>query len=163
MVMWGGWKMLKSEDESRSSKIQHYWDRLDDWEESWRSTGNCAKNWKLTIRRKWYMHNPAATQTTMALWHTNESPNLGQKTRPCRSQKKKKKKGKKKRTCKIVDFAVPADHRIKLKASEKKNTCLDLSWELKKKLWKMKVTIIRIVIGAFGTVTKGLLKRLEGL
>ena len=32
-----------------------------------------------------------------------------------------------------------------------------------KKLWKMKVTIIPIVIDAFGTVTKGLLKGLEGL
>ena len=31
------------------------------------------------------------------------------------------------------------------------------------KLWNMKVTIIPIVIGAFGTVTKGLLKGLEGL
>ena len=27
---------------------------------------------------------------------------------------------KKKRTCRIVDFAVPADHRVKLKESEKK-------------------------------------------
>ena len=32
-----------------------------------------------------------------------------------------------------------------------------------KKLWNMKVTIITIVIGAFGTVTKGLLKGLEDL
>ena len=32
-----------------------------------------------------------------------------------------------------------------------------------KKLWNMKVTIIPIVIGAFGTVTKGLLKSLEDL
>ena len=37
---------------------------------------------------------------------------------------------KKKRTCKIVDFAVPADHRIKLKECEKKY--LDLARELKK-------------------------------
>ena len=29
-----------------------------------------------------------------------------------------------------------------------------------KKLWNMKVTIIPVVIGAFGTVTKGLLKGL---
>ena len=69
---------------------------------------------------------------------------------------------KKKRTCKIVDFAVPADHRIKLKECEKKDKCLDLSRELKK-LWNMQVTIIPIVIGAFGTVTKGLLKGLEDL
>ena len=32
-----------------------------------------------------------------------------------------------------------------------------------KKLWNMKVTIKPIVIGAFGTVTKGLLKGLEDL
>ena len=66
---------------------------------------------------------------------------------------------KKKRTCKIVDFAVPADHRIKLKEYEKKDKYLDLARELKK-LWNMLVTIIPIVIGTFGTVTKGLLKGL---
>ena len=60
------------------------------------------------------------------------------------------------RTCKIVDFAVPADHRIKPKESEKKDKYLDLTRELEKKLWNMKMTIIPIVIGAFGTVTKGL-------
>ena len=32
-----------------------------------------------------------------------------------------------------------------------------------KKLWNMKVTIIAIVIGVFGTVTKGLLKGLEDM
>ena len=69
---------------------------------------------------------------------------------------------KKKRTCKIVDFAVPADHRIKLKEYVKKDKYLDLARELKK-LWNMQVTIIPIVIGAFGTVTKGLLKGLEDL
>ena len=38
----------------------------------------------------------------------------------------------------------------------------DFARELKK-LWNMIVTIIPIVIGAFGTVTKGLLKGLEDL
>ena len=36
---------------------------------------------------------------------------------------------KKKTTCKIVDFAVPADHRIKLKECEKKDKYLDLARE----------------------------------
>ena len=31
---------------------------------------------------------------------------------------------------KFVDFAVPADHRIKLKECEKKDKYLDLAWEL---------------------------------
>ena len=48
---------------------------------------------------------------------------------------------KKKRICKIVDFAVLADHRINLKESEKKDKYLDLARELKK-LWNMKVTIV---------------------
>ena len=64
---------------------------------------------------------------------------------------------KKKRIWKIVNFAVPADHRIKLKECEKRDKYLDLARELKN-LWNMKVTIISIVIGDFGTVTKGLIK-----
>ena len=61
-----------------------------------------------------------------------------------------------------MDFAVPADHRIKLKECENKDQYLDLAREWKK-LWNMKVTIVLIAIGAFGTITKGLLKGLEGL
>ena len=68
----------------------------------------------------------------------------------------------KKRTCKIVNFAVLANDKIKLKESKKKDKYLDLARELKK-LWNMKVMIIPIMIGAFGTVTKGLLKGLEDL
>ena len=90
----------------------------------------------------------------MGLWYTNGSPNPSQKTRPYNNQKKKKKK----RICKIVDIADPADHRINLKEYEKKEKCLEL-----KKLWNMKVTIVPVVNGAFGTITKGLLKGLEDL
>ena len=104
-----------------------------------------------TCLRKWH------TQTPTGLWHTNGSPNLGQKTKPYNNQQKKKKK-----TCKIVDFAAPADHRIKLKECEKRDKYLDLARELKK-LCNMKVTIIPIVISAFGTVTKGLSKGLGDL
>ena len=69
---------------------------------------------------------------------------------------------KKKENLQIVDFAFPTDHRIKVKECEKKTKFLDLARELKK-LWNMKVTIVSIVIGAFGTITKGLLKSLEDL
>ena len=74
-----------------------------------------------------------------------------------KTRKVGKKKKKKKKTCKIADFSVPADHRIKLKECEKRDKYLDLARELKK-LWNMKVTIIPIVIGA-----KGLLKGLKDL
>ena len=127
------------------------------------STGKRARNWNLTIRindsqpsicpGKWH------AQTPMGLWRTNGSPNLGQKTRPYNQQKKKKKR---KKICKIVDFAVLADHRIKLKQCEKRDKYLDLARELIK-VWNMKLTIIPIVIGALGTETKALLKGLEDL
>ena len=91
----------------------------------------------------------------MGLKHTNGSPNLGQKTRTYIINKKK-------RICKIVDFAVPADHKINLKECAKKEKYLDLARQLKK-LWNIKVTIVPIVIGAFDTITKGLIKGLEDL
>ena len=50
--------------------------------------------------RKWYTQTPVG--------FTNGSPNLRPKTRSYNNQQKKK------RICKIVDFAVLADHRIKL-------------------------------------------------
>ena len=61
-----------------------------------------------------------------------------------------------------MDLAVPIDHRVKLKESEKNDKYLDLDRELKKP-WNMKVTVIPIVIGALGTVAKGLIKELEDL
>ena len=61
-----------------------------------------------------------------------------------------------------MELAVPADLRAKLKEGEKLDKYLDLARELKK-LWKMKVTVIPIVIGALGTVIKGLIKGLEEL
>ena len=60
-----------------------------------------------------------------------------------------------------MNFAVPVDHRVKLKESEKKDKYVDFARELKKTVEH--VTIIPIVIGVFGTVTKGLLKGLEDL
>ena len=95
------------------------------------------------------------TQTPQGFWHANGSPYLGQTNRPYNNPQKR-------RTCRIVDFVVPAEHRVKLKESEKVNKYLDLARELKK-LWKMKLTVITfvivlIVIGALGRVTKDLSK-----
>ena len=48
------------------------------------------------------------------------------------------------RSYRTVDFAVLADHRMKLKESEKNDKYLNLARELKK-LWNMKVMIIPTV------------------
>ena len=111
-----------------------------------------CKKFKFDHTNKWYMHHPAPVlenDTHKLLWDFDiHTDHLNSSRRPDLIINKKK------RTCKIVDFTVPADHRIKLKECEKKDKYLDLARELKK-LWNMKVTIIPIVIGAFETVTKG--------
>ena len=111
------------------------------------------------------MHNPAPVlenDSHKLLWDFNiQTDHLITARRPDLIIINKKKK-KKKRICKIVDFAVPADHRINLKESEKNDKYLDLARELKKQ-WNMKVTIVSVVIVALGTITKGLLKGLEDL
>ena len=59
-------------------------------------------------------------------------------------------KKKPKKTCRIVDFAVLADHRLKLKENDKKDKYLDLAVK-SKKLCNMKVTVIPIAAGALGS------------
>ena len=48
------------------------------------------------------------------------------------SIKQKKKRRKEKRTCRLVDFAVPGDQRVKMKESKKRDKSLDFARELKK-------------------------------
>ena len=77
------------------------------------------------------MHNPASVldnDTHKLQWDFNiQTDQLILARRPDLIVIKKKKG-----TCKIVDLAVPADHKIKLKESEKKVKYFDLTWELKK-------------------------------
>ena len=89
-------------------------------------------------------------KTPLGFWYTNWSLNLEQMTRPFNNQQKN-------RFCRIVGFAVPVYHRIKLKENEKKNKYLNLAREVKK-LWYIKITIILILIGALSTVTQGLVQ-----
>ena len=69
---------------------------------------------------------------------------------------------KKNRTCKIIDFAVPADHRIKLKECEKKDNYLDLARKLKKTIEHEGDNYINCD-WCFWHSTKGLLKGLDDL
>ena len=119
-----------------------------------------CKKFRFGHANKWYMHNPAPVlenDTHKLLWDFNlQTDPLISARRPDLIRINKKK------IYTTIDFAVPADHRIKLKECEKRDKYLDLAREWKK-LWNMKVIIIPIVIGAFGTVIKGLLKGLEDL
>ena len=62
----------------------------------------------------------------------------------------------------MMNFAVQADHRVKIKENEQTDKYLDLARELKV-LWNMEVTVIPIVIGAFGKIPTSLIKGLDEL
>ena len=62
----------------------------------------------------------------------------------------------------MMNFVAPAPQRMKIIKSEKRDKILDRDREVKK-LWYMNVTVIPIVIGALGTISKGLVRRLEKL
>ena len=72
-----------------------------------------------------------------------------------KKKKKKRRKTEKKRTCRLVDFAVLADHRMKLNEKEWRNKDLNLD-RVVRKLWNMKVTVIPIITGTLGAFPKGL-------
>ena len=84
-----------------------------------------CKNFKFNYTNKWYIHNSESVlknETHKILWNFEIKTDLLIST--------------KKRTCRIVDFAVPTDHWIKLKESEKRDEYQDLARE-QKKLWNM--------------------------
>ena len=56
-----------------------------------------------------------------------------------------------------MDFAIPTDHKEKIKESEKGDEYLDLARELKK-LWYMKVTMIPVVNDGLRTIPNGLIR-----
>ena len=57
----------------------------------------------------------------------------------------------------VVDFAVPADHRIEVSQQRKIENFQDLKRELQK-LWNLKISMAPVVIGALGTIPKSLEK-----
>jgi hypothetical protein len=62
----------------------------------------------------------------------------------------------------LIDVTIPADRNVMLKEAEKKLKYKSLCIEIQR-MWNMKCMIIPVVIGATGTVTKGLTKNLEAI
>ena len=118
------------------------------------SIGNCARIWSLTIWTNGICTTASIleNETLKLLWDHQISAR-----RPVLI-----KINEKVRTYRTVDLAVQAYHRVKLKECEKWDKYLDLARELKT-LWNMKEAFIPIVIGALGTVTKGLIIMYEAL
>ena len=63
-------------------------------------------------------------------------------------------------TCKLIDMTVPSDRNIALKEIEKKSKYKDLELEIQRK-WHIKTIVIPVVVGALGTVKKGMIENIE--
>ena len=63
-------------------------------------------------------------------------------------------------TCKLIDMTVPSVRNIALKESEKKSKYKDLELEIQR-MWHMKTIVIPVVVGALGTVKKGMIENIE--
>ena len=67
---------------------------------------------------------------------------------------------KNRRTCKVIDFAVPRDSRTGEKEKEKIENYQDLRMELQK-IWNVRVKIIPLVVGSSGALPKQFGNRLK--
>ena len=83
-----------------------------------------CKKLKFDHTNKWYMHNSESVPENgryKELWDFEiEADHLYSASRSCVSQQK---------TYRIVDFAIPGDHRVKLKESKKKGKYLVENWK----------------------------------
>ena len=61
---------------------------------------------------------------------------------------------------KVIDMTVSSDRKIALKEIEKKSKYKDLELEIQR-MWHMNATVIPVVVGALGTVKKGMVENIE--
>ena len=126
-----------------------------------------GKKFKFDHTNKLYLHKPASVlvnETHKLLWDFDiQTDHLISARRPDFIIINNNNNNK--RTCKIVDFAVLADHRVKLKECEKRDKYLDLVRELKKTVehasddytncnWCSRYTYQRIIKGTGGLRNK---------
>jgi len=69
-------------------------------------------------------------------------------------------KNKKEKTCTLIEVPIPADRNAVQKEAEKKLKYKSLCIEIKR-VWNLKCTIVLVIIGATGIVTRSLKKNLE--
>jgi len=71
-------------------------------------------------------------------------------------------KNEKEKTCTLIDVAIPADRDVVQKEAEKKLKYNSLCIEMQR-MWNLKCTVVPVIIGATGMVTRSLRKNLEAV
>jgi hypothetical protein len=64
--------------------------------------------------------------------------------------------------CTLIDVAIPADRSVMQKEAEKRLKYKSLCIEIQR-MWNLKCTVIPVIIGAIGIVTRSLRKNLEAI
>ena len=70
-------------------------------------------------------------------------------------------KNTKEKTCTLIDVAISADRNVQKEAEKKlkyKSLCIEIQ-----RMWNLKCTIVPVIIGATGIVTRSLRKNLEAV
>jgi len=66
----------------------------------------------------------------------------------------------KEKTCMLIDVATPDNSNVNARETEKLSKCQDL-WIEVSRMWKGRIQIGPVIIGALGTITKGLDQNLQ--
>ena len=106
---------------------------------------------------KWYTHmpKPVCEEDVTVLW--NQAVHTDRQVTANRPDIIKTKKEK---TCTLKDVAILADRNVVQKEAEKKLKFKSLCIEIER-MWNLKCTIVPVIIGATGIVTRSLKKNLE--
>ena len=115
---------------------------------------NICNDLEIRTSDKWYDHQPDTvtnTETHTVLWDMAvQTDRHISANRPDIIIKDKMNS-----TCKLIDMTVPCDKNVSSKEIEKESKYKNLEIEIQR-MWKMKTEVIPIVIGALGTIKKGM-------
>ena len=113
-----------------------------------------CKEFGIEVKDRWYEHEPTTVtekNNITILWdmpiHTDRTIAAN---RPDIVLKNKKDK-----TCLLIDMTVPLDANTSVKTTEELNKYKDLEIEVER-MWGLKTTTVPVVIGALGTIKKGI-------
>ena len=122
---------------------------------------NIAHSYGLDVSNNWYEHKPEGVienDHVKLLWDFNiQTSTYIQARRPDVVVVDRDKK-----TCNIIDIAVPVDAGIVEKEKEKVEKYQDLRREVAR-LWNIRANVVPIVVGALGAVTPNLSKHLDAI
>lgn len=111
------------------------------------------------VQDKWYDHEPQPvinTQDCTIMWdHSIRTDRTIGANRPDIVLHNRAKK-----TCLLIDVAIPDDQNITLKEAEKISKYKDLQIEVQR-MWNTKAKVVPVVIGSLGAIKKGFHKHLE--